>query len=113
MSDTLSDNVKVTSSDAPDQTQTHTPMTLPPPPVINEVVVENKLLVQHVQPVAFVPPPAQPPVVQTYYVTPTPSTPSTDVVIPRSSGFVFSIFHQEIGTKSNNNILIISTVSVE
>ena len=85
-------------------------MTLPPPPVINEVVVENKLPVQHVQPVAFVPPPAQPPVVQTYYVTPTPST---DVVIPGSSGFVFSIFQQEIGTKSNSNILIISTVSIE
>ena len=84
-------------------------MTLPPPPVINEVVVENKLPVQHVQPVAFVPPPAQPPVVQTYYVTPTPSTD----VIPGSLGFVFSIFHQEIGTKSNSNILIISRVSVE
>ena len=65
-------------------------MTLPSSSVINEVVVENKLPVQHVQPVAFVPPPAQPPVVQTYYVTPTPST---DVVIPGSSGFVFSIFH--------------------
>ena len=65
LSDALSDNAKVTSSDTPDQMQTHTPMTLPPPPVINEVVVENKLPVQHVQPVAFVPPPAQPPVVQT------------------------------------------------
>ena len=42
LSDALSDNAKVTSSDAPDQTQTHTPMTLPPPPVINEIVVKNK-----------------------------------------------------------------------
>ena len=78
---------KVTSSDAPDQmpSQTQTQITLAPP-IINEVVIENKPPVQHVQPVAFVPPPAQP-VVQTYYVS--QPMPSTDVVIPGSSGFVF------------------------
>ena len=85
LSEVENSSSKVTSSDAPvpDQTQ------ITSPPIINEVVVENKPPVQHVQPVAFVPPPAQP-VVQTYYVSHPP--PATDSVIPGLSGFVFFIF---------------------
>ena len=64
--DAKNSSSKVTSSEIWDQTQTQTQTMLPSPPVINEVVVKNKLPVQHAQPVAFVPLPAQPPVVQTY-----------------------------------------------
>ena len=86
LSEVENSSSKVTSSDAPvpDQTQ------ITSPPIINEVVVENKPPLQHVQPVAFVSPAAQPGV-QTYYVSHPP--PATDSVIPGSSGFVFSIFY--------------------
>ena len=93
LSEVENSSSKVTSSDVLVQDQTQ----ITSPPIINEVIVKNKPPVQHVQPVAFVPLPAQP-VVQTYYVSHPP--PATNSVIPGSSGFVFSILLKVIGTSN-------------